>query len=163
MSASLTVQELSRLVSGEILRGDACAIVTGINSLQDAGPGEATFLGNSRYLKALQETRAGAVLVPSGFSEPAPEGVAVVAVANPTLAFSSVIKVFGPGSREVRMGVHASAVVSDTAVFDRAKVSVGPCAVIEDGAVIGDGTVIHAGAYVGVDARLGAASFEVGR
>lgn len=155
MSSAITVQELSKLVAGQILQGDAAAVVTGINSLQDAGPGEATFLGNARYLKALQETRASAVLVPPGFSEPAPEGVAMVAVENPTLAFSSVIKMFGPESREVRMGVHASAVVADTAVFDRSRVSVGPCAVIEDGAVIGDGTVIHAGAYVGTGVRLG--------
>ena len=155
MSAAFTIQDLSRLVSGEILQGNASAMITGINSLQDAGPGEAAFLGNSRYLKALQETRAGAVLVPLGFSESAPDGVAMVAVANPTLAFSSVIKVFGPSSRGVCMGAHASAVVSETATFDRTKVSVGPCAVIEDGAIIGDGTVIHAGAFVGVNVRLG--------
>ena len=156
MGASITLQELAKLVGGELVRGEATTAITGINSLQEAVAGEATFLGNSRYLKALQETSASAALVPPGFSERVPEGVALIAVANPTHSFSSVIKFFGPRSREIKMGVHPSAVVSAAAVFDRSKVSVGPCAVIEDGAVIGDGTVIHAGAFVGVDVRIGA-------
>jgi UDP-3-O-[3-hydroxymyristoyl] glucosamine N-acyltransferase len=157
MGATITLQELAGLVGGKLVRGDAATAITGINSLQEAVAGEATFLGNSRYLKALQETGASAALVPPGFSERVPDGVALITVENPTLAFSSVIKFFSPKPRQIKMGVHPSAVVSPTAVLDRSKVSVGPCVVIEDGAVIGDGTVIHAGAFVGADVRIGAA------
>ncbi|MBK8038440.1 MAG: hypothetical protein IPK22_15100 [Verrucomicrobiaceae bacterium] len=74
---------------------------------------------------------------------------------NPTLAFSSVIRHFGPPLREGMRGVDASASVSSKAVFDAQKVCIGPCAVIEDDVRIGDGTVIHAGAFVGHGAQIG--------
>jgi UDP-3-O-[3-hydroxymyristoyl] glucosamine N-acyltransferase len=156
MGASIKLLDLAKLVGGEIVRGDAEAVINGLNSLQEAAEGEVTFLGNSRYLKALQETSAGAALVPRGFSERVPDAIALIAVENPTLAFSSVIKFFGPPARETQMGVHPTAVVAASAVFDRTKVSVGPCAVVSDGAVIGDGTVIHAGAFIGVEVKIGA-------
>jgi UDP-3-O-[3-hydroxymyristoyl] glucosamine N-acyltransferase len=155
MDATITLQELAALIGGTLLQGEATIAITGLNSLQDAMAGEVTFLGNSRYLKALQETKASVALVPPAFAERAPDRIALIGVENPTLAFSSVIKFFGPKPRALKMGVHPSAVVSDTAVFDRSKVSVGPWAVVEDGAHIGDGTVIHAGAYVGVDVKVG--------
>jgi len=155
MSASITLLEMARLVSGDLVRGDAESVIIGINSLQEAIVGEATFLGNSRYLRVLQATKASAALVPTGFSEPVPEGLALIAVANPTLAFSSVIKHFSPTPHEIPMGVHPSAVVASSAVFEPARVSIGPGAVIEEGAVIGDGTVIRAGAFVGIDVRIG--------
>lgn len=155
MDAIITLQELAALVGGSVLKGDASVRITGLNSLQEAVTGEVTFLGNSRYLRALQETKASAALVPPVFAEPVPDGVALVGVENPTLAFSAVVKFFGRRSRELKMGVHPSAVVAESAVFDRARVSIGPCAVVAAGAVVGDGTVIHAGAYVGADVRLG--------
>lgn len=155
MDATITLQELAKLVSGTIIQGDAAAVINGLNSLQDAAAGEVTFLGNSRYLKAFQDTKASAALVPVTFSESSPSGIALIGVENPTLAFSAVIKFFGPKARELKMGVHPAAVVADSAVFDRGKVSVGPCATIGEGAVIGDGTVIHAGAFVGADVRIG--------
>lgn len=155
MGSSLTLRDLATLVGGKILRGEAGSVISGLNSLQEAAVGEVTFLGNSRYLKALQETQATAALVPPGFSERVPDGLALVAVENPTLAFSSVIRFFGPAPREIVMGVHPTAFVAESAVFDRAKVSVGPCAIVSDGAVIGDGTIIHAGVFVGIEARLG--------
>lgn len=54
-----------------------------------------------------------------------------------------------------REGVHASAVISSSAVLGDGVV-VGPCAVIEDGAQIGAGTIIEAQAYVGLDVVVGA-------
>lgn len=155
MDASITLQELANLVSGTIIQGDAAAVITGLNSLQEAAAGEVTFLGNSRYLKTFQETKASAALVPNAFSETSPTGIALIGVENPTLAFSAVIKFFGPNARELKMGVHPSAVVAESAVFDQTKVSIGPRATIGEGAVIGDGTIIHAGAFVGADVRIG--------
>ena len=81
--------------------------------------------------------------------------MAVIQSENPTLAFSAIIKEFGPQKKVFAPGVHATASVSADAKFDSTKVYVGPNAVIEDGAEIGDGTLVHGGAYIGPDAKIG--------
>lgn len=154
MRPSITHLKLASLVGGELVQGDPDAEVTGLNSIHDASPGEVTFLGNERYHSALYKTRATAVLVADDFHEKL-DRLAVIRVDNPTLAFSKVVQYFKPANKEFRAGAHASAVIASTVQMDLSKVSVGPCAVIEDDVVIGDGTEIHAGAFVGRGSRLG--------
>lgn len=154
MSASITHQRLAELVGGELIQGAPDGIVTGLNSITEAVRGEVTFLGNARYLAALKSTQASAVLVGPDFAE-SMEGKALIRVLNPTLAFSAIIRHFGPPTRDFTPGVHTSAIVSPRALFDPQKVSIGPCVVIEDDVVIGEGTVIHAGTFVGHGSRIG--------
>lgn len=154
MSQKITHQRLAELVEGELIQGDPAGIVTGLNSVGEAEPGDVTFLGNSKYLSALRGSRASAVLVGPDFTEPL-EGKALVRVANPTFAFSSVIRHFGPPARDFTPGVHETAFVSPKAVFDPMRVSIGPGVVIGDDVVIGDGTTIHAGVCVGQGVRIG--------
>lgn len=157
MSHSISLQRLSELVGGVLTTGDAEQQITGLNSIVDAGSGEVTFLGNVRYLPALKTTRASAALVPDDLELPeTPDGLALIRVENPTLAFSSVIRFFGPPSAEFVPGVHESAVVASDVSFDPQKVSIGPNAVIESGVVIGDGSIIHAGTYIGRGVKMGA-------
>jgi UDP-3-O-[3-hydroxymyristoyl] glucosamine N-acyltransferase len=154
MSASISHQRLAELVGGELIQGNPEEVVTGLNSITEAVPGEVTFLGNARYLAALKTTQATAILVSTDFAEPL-DGKALIRVANPTLAFSSVIRHFGPTTRDFTPGVHPSASVSSKALFDPQKVSIGPGVVIDDDVVIGDGTVIHAGVCIGHGCRIG--------
>lgn len=156
MSHSINLQKLAELVGGELTAGDAGSILTGLNSIADAAHGEVTFLGNVRYLPALKTTRASAALVSDDLDVgDVPAGLALIRVKNPTLAFSSVIRFFGPPSIEFVPGVHESAVVANDASFDPQQVSIGPNAVVESGVVIGAGCVIHAGAFIGRGVRLG--------
>lgn len=154
MSATISHSRLAELLAGELLQGDPEGIVTGMNSISEAVAGDVTFLGNPRYLAALRTTKASAVLVGPEFKEPL-ENVALIRVANPTLAFSSVIQHFRPTPRSFIAGIHSSAVVSPSAIFTPEKVSIGPNAVIEDHVTIGDGTIIHAGAFIGHSAIIG--------
>lgn len=157
MSSSITLQKLAELVGGDLVAGAPDTVITGLNSIVDAGPGDITFLGNTRYLSALKTTRAAAALVSADLDEAeAPAGLALIRVANPTFAFSSVIRWFGPPSLEFAPGVHSTAVVASSAVFDPQTVSIGPHVVVEDGVTLGEGTILHAGVYIGRGARLGA-------
>lgn len=158
--STTTIQagELAALVGGQFVQGDPQAVLTGLNSINEAAEGDVTFLGNPKYSKTLKDTAATAALVPPNFAAMCgelPARLILVAVDNPTLAFSLVTRHFSPLERPFTPGVHPSAVVSPSAALDRGKVSIGPHVVIEDEAVIGDGTIVHAGAFVGAGARLG--------
>ncbi|WP_395747941.1 UDP-3-O-(3-hydroxymyristoyl)glucosamine N-acyltransferase [Prosthecobacter sp.] len=157
MSNSITLQKLAELVGGTLAVGSPDAVITGLNSLMEATAGEVTFLGNARYLPMLKTTRATAALVPEDLaSEDAREGIALIRVKNPTLAFSHAIRHFGPPAVEFVPGVHATATVAADVIYDVKKVSIGPRAVIESGVELGDGCTIHAGAYIGRGVKLGA-------
>lgn len=151
---TLTHQAIAELTGGTLICGAPDGLVTGLNSLSEAVEGDVSFLGNPRYSPQLKTTKATAVLVAPDLKDP-PEGKALIQVANPTHAFSAVIRHFRPKPQPVVMGIHPTAVVSPSATIDAAKVSVGPHVVIEADAVIGDGAVIHAGAYIGYSVKLG--------
>lgn len=145
MSAQITQQKLAELVGGTLVQGDPATPLHGLNSVAEAAPGEITFLGNPRYLPQLKRTQASCVIVAPGFNpDDAPSGVGLIEVENPTLAFSSVIRQFAPPARSFAAGVHPSAIIASSVVFDPQKVSIGPGVIVEDAVSIGDGTVIHA-------------------
>lgn len=154
MSKKITHTKLADLVGGKLVRGRADEEVIGLNSIQAAVAGEVTFLGNNRYAAALLASRATAVLVPAGFSAEVGDK-AVIEVDNPTLAFSTVIKLFGPEPKPVIWGVHPLAFVAESAVFDPQRVSIGAGVVVGEEAKIGSGTTIAANCYLGDGVVLG--------
>jgi UDP-3-O-[3-hydroxymyristoyl] glucosamine N-acyltransferase len=151
---TLSLQEVAEAVNGTVegLDGDASkALITGVNSLGDAGIGEITFLANKRYKNGLSGTCATAVLLAAG--DPAPEQCAVVRVADPYLAFALLQRLYFPPPR-ADGARHASAVIDSTAIL-AADVSVAAHAVIGAHAQIGAGSIIGAGCIVGEGARIG--------
>ena len=63
MPASLTLSDLAKWIDGDIVRGEADLVLSGMASLDQAGPDEASFLGNEKYHAQFLETKAGAVIV----------------------------------------------------------------------------------------------------
>jgi len=154
MSHSITHQELAELVGGRLVKGSSDGVVIGLNSIAEAGPGDVTFIGNPRYATALKDCRASVVLLPIGFRGEAGQ-MACIEVENPTLAFSSIIRYFGPPKKSNSYGIHPSAVVSASALFDAAQVSIGPGVFVGDDVRIGNGSVLHSGVFLGDGVVLG--------
>jgi UDP-3-O-[3-hydroxymyristoyl] glucosamine N-acyltransferase len=132
------------------LEGDSEIEVAQVATIEDAGPGDITFLANAKYASALAMTRASAVIANDGVAS-AP--CAIVRAANPYLMFARATGLLYPQPRP-ESGVHPFALVAPDAVLDDG-VSVGPYAVIGAGARIGARTVIHAHVVIGRDATLG--------
>jgi len=151
---SLTAEEIADIV-GARTAGDASVVITGLASIDDAGPGDLTFLANPRYEKYLGSTGASAVIVPLHYDgSPLLKGRTALLVDDAYVAFAAALVLFDGGSETILPGVDARACVADTAVLADG-VSVGPCAVIMGGASIGSRTVVHAGAYVGANSVVG--------
>ena len=154
MAFVLTLSELARLVDGDIIRGGVDLSCTGMAALDMAGPAEVSFLGNEKYHGQFLQTKAGVVLVGRGETG-GPAETALIAVDNPTLAFSVVVRHFSAASRKFDPGIHPRATVDVAAVLDPARVRVHPGAVIMAGAVVGEGTEIGPNSVIGECAVLG--------
>ncbi len=153
----ITLDELVSLTGGKLIRPGSGADISNLASLDEAGAGDVSFLGNEKYYQDYLKTNAGGVLVPASVpADPAPqESVALVEVENPSFAFGLVVKHFVSQTRQFTPGIHPAAYVADDVSLDPAKVSVRAGAVIESGASIGNGTEIGSGCVIGERVRVG--------
>jgi UDP-3-O-[3-hydroxymyristoyl] glucosamine N-acyltransferase len=122
-----------------------------VATLKEAGPGDVSFLANSRYRRYLPQTRATAVILARADADLAP--AAVLVCANPYAAYAQAVTALYPQPKP-RYGIHPKASVSQDA-------SVAPTAWIDAGCVIEAGACIAAGAQLG-PACIVAAGVEVG-
>jgi UDP-3-O-[3-hydroxymyristoyl] glucosamine N-acyltransferase len=151
MTANVTLGELAEIL-GATLRGTVGRTITGLATLQEAGPAQLSFLANPQYRKYLVDTQAGAVLLKAADAD-AYVGDALL-VPDPYLAYARISHLFDPKPKSV-VGVHPTAVVAEDAIID-ATASIGPGAVIESGAIIGAGVTIGAQCFIGARSVIGA-------
>jgi UDP-3-O-[3-hydroxymyristoyl] glucosamine N-acyltransferase len=128
-------------------------MLTGVAPLQTAGPHEVSFLDSRRYVSALAETSAGAVIVHPEMVEKVPAGAVPILVREPYVAWARVAALFHP-LPPVVAGVHPSAVVAVDAKIE-ASAEIGPFVVIGSRAEIGPRCRIGPGAFVGDGVVLG--------
>jgi UDP-3-O-[3-hydroxymyristoyl] glucosamine N-acyltransferase len=132
------------------LEGDGEIEIVRVATIQDAGPGELTFLANPKYEAALKSTRASAVLL----NDDAPAApCAMLRTRDPYLAFARAVGLFAPPWRP-SSGVHAMAAVAPDARIGR-DVSIGAFVSVADGVSIGDNTVIFPNVTIGTGACIG--------
>lgn len=166
----LSAREVAALTGGELI-GPPDATIAGVASLEEAGPGDASFLASGTYLPYFQASRAGLVLVAPGFRDAAPGPAARVVVADPRAAMRVLMERLAParapdwgiaptarlgrGCRwQGRIAVGPGALLG-TDVTLGADCRIGPGAKIDDGAILGDGCRLDAGAIVGPGVVLG--------
>jgi UDP-3-O-[3-hydroxymyristoyl] glucosamine N-acyltransferase len=154
-SSGKTLKELADLVGGKII-GDPAVVITAVNTLEAAGPGEISFLSNPKYHRQLETTRATAVIVTPEFAEAhAGQATNLLQVADSYFALRQVmVEIYG-FRQQPSGGIHAMANVSPQASLGEG-VTICPMATVEAGATIGPRTVLYPNAYVGANARIGA-------
>lgn len=147
----VTLSEIARALGAE-LRGDGDKVITGLGTLQNASPGEISFLANRSYARYLADARAGAVLINPELADQCPTDALVMD--DPYLGFARLSHWFDPEPRP-ESGIHPSAVVSPRASVATSAI-IGPGAVVEDDAEIGDDARIDANACIGARSHVGA-------
>ena len=119
--------------------------VTGISTLKDALPSEISFVTNPKYLKDLDDTKAGAILVTPAVAPNVPATSIALVVDEPYLMMAILSKCFASPLEDE----HASIAVCGKGT------KISPKAEIAKGAVIGANCTILAGAYVGSQCVIG--------
>jgi len=138
------------------LEGDPQALIHGVAGIEQAGPGEVTFLANRRYAPNLRATRASAVFVEDGVEVEREAGAPVLAklrTSNPYLSFAKAIELFYE-TPKYAAGIHSTAVIAKSARVGSGA-HIGPYCFVDEDAVIGDNAVLHSFVTIYRGARIG--------
>ena len=144
-----SLRELAELVGGTV-SGDDSIEITRLATIETAGPGEITFLGNPKYLGYLEKCQASAVIIPPGIKA---EGMALLVCDNPYLAIAKVQTHFHVRRPEPQ-GVMPGASVHPDARLG-AEITIHPGCVIGAGVSVGDGTILYPGVILYDDVVVG--------
>ncbi len=162
-----TLAELADMVGAELV-GDPNIIISGVNDLEGAGPGQITFIADVKHSESLAKTQADAVIAPQKIAY---ADKPLLKVRDPYLAVA-IIHNFFLKEEFVASGVHPSAVVGEECLISQ-EVSIGPGVVIgnhvqigervklhpgvvlDDNVVLGDDVVLHANVKVYANCQLG--------
>lgn len=150
MTVTIKLGQLAEFL-GATLRGAEDKEITGLSTLQEAGPGQVSFLANPQYRKFLADTQASAVLLKPADAD-SYVGDALL-VPDPYLAYARISHLFDPKPK-APAGVHPTAVIADDAHVDPAA-SIGAFAVVESGARIAAGVTVGAQCFIGARCEIG--------
>src|SRR5437762_7203428 len=137
--AALTLRDIVAKLGGEAV-GEVRSALTGVATLDSAGPGDIAFLANPKYRGRLATTRAGAVILGPGDRDAA--AMPRIVSDNTYAYYARTVALFHP-ARAVRAGIHPFAQIEGSANVDAS-------------AEIGAFVVIGARAEVGAGASIGA-------
>jgi UDP-3-O-[3-hydroxymyristoyl] glucosamine N-acyltransferase len=147
---AVSLLDLARLLSIDAPEVDLQ--IDGVNTIEEAGPTEITFLTNDAYVQSLQSSKAGAVLVASDYDGRAP--MPMLRAPNPRLAVVQLVEFFHRPAARVP-AIHPTAVIPDSCEVE-AEVFIGAYVVLGERVRIGRGTIIHPHSVLYDDVHLGA-------
>jgi UDP-3-O-[3-hydroxymyristoyl] glucosamine N-acyltransferase len=166
----MKLAELADLTRAEYLASDGDIEITGAAGLEQAEPGQVTFLSNPRYTPKIATTGASAIFVADGVEVPRAE-LAVLRAKDPYLAFTRALIVFNPPAPFEPYWDPTAVIDSSTQVpkdiFIDAHVAIGKNvrlgrrvrihanATIYDNVTIGDDTEIHSGVAIRENTIIG--------
>ena len=145
----IPIEQIAGAVSGDI-KGDSSKIIHGAASFEDATENDIAYAVTPKYLKNIEKTGAGAVIVPRNIE---PSAKTVIQVDNPRVAFAKVLGLFYPPAK-AREGISSKASIGDNFVYGKA-VSIAPFVVIQNNVMIGDRVTLHPHVVIGDNVTIG--------
>lgn len=167
MEKEFALEDLATMVGGDVV-GDGKKTVKEFGPLETAGVEDLSFLAKAAQYDLLEQSSAGAVVVPLEITE---SEKILIRVKNPYLA-SAIIQNHMLQEPFSKRGVHKSAIVGTDCTIPKQvtvgahavigdqvilgeRVTIEPCAVIGDKAIIGDDCLIKANVTIGNHCELG--------
>ncbi len=148
--AEMKLAELAHLIEGEIF-GDGSIIIRGVAGISEAGPGDLSFIHSPKYVSAIADCKASALIVSHDLDT---DFRPLIRVANPYQAFAKAIGLLAGNLQQRIPGIHPTATIAVSARIAE-DVCIGAHVVIDEGASLGRGTVLCPGVYVGPLCHIG--------
>jgi UDP-3-O-[3-hydroxymyristoyl] glucosamine N-acyltransferase len=146
----ISLSGLLQWIDGRIV-GDPQKTVSGVAPFDAATVRDITFADSPKILRNINDTNAGAVLVPKDFAGQC--RTSLILCKSPRLAFAKIVNVLSPPARP-SPGISPMARIGRNFSAGR-DTHIAPCAVIEDNVRIGDRAVIYSHVYIGEGTVIG--------
>ena len=150
MSSGFTLGELAAASQTQV-QGDSSKVIYAVAAVATAGPRDISFVRDSQYARYLENTNAGALILPADLAENY-AGDCLVSP-NPYLSYARIVTLMNPVVTP-EPGIDPAASIADGAEIGEA-VYIGPNVVVESGVKIGRGSVIQAGCVIGRNSSIG--------
>lgn len=168
---SFSLEEINQIINGTIV-GTTTQQILAPQQLESATVNEISFIGNKKYEKLWNDSKASVAIVNEDIGIEPGENRAFIKVKNADLALSKVLELFAGEPPVFHQKIHPTAVIDETAIIGEAteigaNVYIGPKAVIGknvriypnvtilDESTIGDRTVIWSGTVVRERCHIG--------
>jgi UDP-3-O-[3-hydroxymyristoyl] glucosamine N-acyltransferase len=139
ISSFMKLSAIASALGARLENGSPDIEINGLNGIEEAGPGELTFVSNPKYAGAARMTKASAVIVADDFPAiPAP----MLRVKDSYLSFAQALELFHP-ALQYPASVHPTAVVDPSARIGKGA-HIGPYVVIGENVEIGLNAVLLA-------------------
>ena len=135
------------------LEGDGELDIVRVAPIQQAQPGDLTFVASARYLPELKTTRASAVILGTSKTGDPSAPCAVLKADDPYSAFARAVSLFAGAERPAPGVDPLSAVAEDASIGP--DVSIGAFVAVGAGATIGARTIVYPSVVIGHGARIG--------
>jgi UDP-3-O-[3-hydroxymyristoyl] glucosamine N-acyltransferase len=132
---SYSIQEINEVLKGTLV-GETSVTITAPEQLELASASEISFIGNKKYERFWETSKACAAIVNEDISIEPGKNRVFIKVKNADLAMSQVLELFAPPTPIFSIDIHSRAIIEKTAI-------------------IGNGTKIGAGSYIGPKVKIG--------
>ncbi|WP_169569183.1 UDP-3-O-(3-hydroxymyristoyl)glucosamine N-acyltransferase [Sneathiella limimaris] len=148
------LQELADISGATLLNSDLSELmIIDVGSLDQAGPGEISFLSNPKYVEVFKTTKASACIISEKQVQHAPEGIAVLVSGDPYKSYAKIAQHFYPAEKSTGE-IHPTAVIAPTARIGE-NVSIGAYSIIGENVRIGRDTIIKNQVSIEEGVKLG--------
>ncbi len=146
-----TLEKIAEQIGGKV-SGDGKIEISGASDLQNAQKGHIAFLINNKYVDQARSSQASALLLGKDWSD-FDFDIPTIAVENVYSSLADLISIFDV-EHSGDFHISSMASIARTA-FVPDNCSIGPFAVISEGATIGEGTRIYGHVHIGKNVRVG--------
>jgi len=132
---TFSIQQINEKLKGVII-GNTMQLITGPEQLELANEQQISFIGNRKYIKLWESSKACAAIINADINLEPGENRAFIKVKNADVAMAELLELFVPEAPVFETAVHPAAVVDATVTM-------------------GTGCKIGAGCYIGRNVQLG--------
>ncbi|MDE3124747.1 MAG: UDP-3-O-(3-hydroxymyristoyl)glucosamine N-acyltransferase [Bacteroidota bacterium] len=166
-----TAAQIALLIDGQV-EGDATVAVTSFGKIEEAKPGQLSFLANPKYEDFLYQTQASIIIVNQNQALKQPINATLIRVSDAYAAFAALLTKYQKLVTEQLNGIEQPSFIAPSAqlgknvyvaafVYIGKNAKIGNCVKLFPGVVIGDyvtvddNTILHAGVKVYNHCQIG--------
>jgi UDP-3-O-[3-hydroxymyristoyl] glucosamine N-acyltransferase len=148
-----SADQIASIIKGKV-EGDVAAVVSSFAKIEEAKPGQLSFLANPKYEDYLYTTGASLIIVNDAQELKSPVSATLIRVPDAYSAFARLLSTYQEIVSLQLTGIEQPSHIASNASLGE-RVFVGAFAYLADGVCVGDDTKIHPQVYLGRNVRIG--------